>query len=206
MRLFLFCAALLVTAVQAAPIDDLTAAAYRDNGPAITALLKRGVDPNARDAQGNSPLEVAVREESSKALESLLAHPTLDLNLANAAGETPLMLAALKGRLDWVKQLVQKGAAINREGWTPLHYACSGPDNGVAAWLLDQGAQINAPSPNGSTALMMAARYGPYDLAEQLLKRGADLRLRNQLGLTAVDFAGAGGREKLQKTLAQLAR
>jgi ankyrin repeat protein len=197
------CLLALASPGRAATIDDLTTAAYRDDGRTVMSLLLGGVDPNGRDAKGRSPLEVALKEESGKALEVLLGYPALDVNAANAAGETPLMLAALKARLDWAKMLVQRGAQINRDGWTPLHYACSGLDRGVAAWLIGQGAQINARSPNGSTPLMMAARYGPYDLAEELLKLGADLQLRNELGLTAVDFAAAGGREKLQKTLAQ---
>jgi ankyrin repeat protein len=188
---------------QAAPIDELTTAAYRNDARQLTTLMMRGVNPNAFDAAGRSPLDVALREENEKALQALLSYPALDVNIANRAGETPLMMAALKGRLDWAKLLVARGAAINKDGWTPLHYACSGPDDGVAAWLLAQGAAIDARSPNGTTPLMMAARYGPYDLAEQLLALGADLRLRNQQELNAADFAAAAGRDKLHKLLLQ---
>ncbi|MDN3920637.1 ankyrin repeat domain-containing protein [Roseateles violae] len=188
---------------RAADIDELTTAAYRNNGREVTSLLMKGVDPNGRDSQGRSPLEVAIREESPKSLQALLDYPGLNIDAANGVGETPLMLAALKGQLDWVKTLAARGAKIDKDGWTPLHYACSGPDNGIAAWLIAKGAAIDARSPNGTTPLMMAARYGPYDLAEQLLKLGADPTLRNQLGLTAADFAAAAEREKLHKLLLQ---
>jgi len=202
--IILLALAALVMDARAAPIDDLTGAAYRNNGRELSALLARGVDPNARDAQGNTALEVALREESAKALESLLVHPALDVNQANAAGETPLMLAALKGRLDWVKQLVKKGALINRDGWTPLHYACSGPDNGVAAWLIEQGAEINARSDNGTTPLMMAARYGNGDLVPMLLQAGAEPRAANEQELTAADFAQRGGRDRIAAELRRI--
>ncbi|MCV2348276.1 ankyrin repeat domain-containing protein [Paucibacter sp. Y2R2-4] len=199
---FLLIAALLVgMAAQAAPIDDLVMAAELDDGYNITRLLLRGVDPNVKDARGRLALEIAMREDSSKALESLLAAPGLDVNSPNAKGETPLMLAALKGRLDWVQSLVKRGSAVNREGWTPLHYACSGPDNGVAAWLLSQGANINARSPNGSTPLMLAAGYGAIDLPALLLKAGADGSLRNQQGLAAADFAIKAGRDDVHQKL-----
>ncbi len=191
----------LSAAAQAGPADDLTTAAYRDNASAITSLLLRGVDPNVRDSQGRSALEQAMREQNMKAFNALMAAPNLDLNGANAAGETPLMLAAIKGRLDWVELFVKRGAQINREGWTPLHYAASGPDNGISTWLIAHGAEINARAPNGNTPLMMAAKYGPYDLSAVLVKLGANPSLRNKDGSTAADFAASAGYEPLAKWL-----
>lgn len=186
---------------QATPSDDLVKAAELNDGRSVLSLLLRGIDPNLPDARGRTALGIALREESDKALISLLADPRLDVNSANANGETPLMLAAVTGQLEAVKQLTKKGALVNRAGWTPLHYACSGPDNGVAAWLLKQGADINARSANGTTPLMMAARYGAMDLAGFLLKAGADATLVNAQSLSAADFARAAGRDSLLKIL-----
>lgn len=191
----------LVALANAGPAEDLLLAAQRDDGYRLSNLLLRGADPNPRDARGRTPLHIALQEESEKALASLLAHPGLDVNAVNTAGETPLMLAALKGRLDWVQALAQRGAQIDREGWTALHYACSGPDNGVAPWLLAQGAVIDARSPNGSTPLMLAAGYGGISTAEILLKAGANARLLNEQQLSAADFAERAGRDKLAKLL-----
>jgi len=195
--------ALAAGLAQAGPADDLVLAAELDNGREVMRLLLRGVDPNAADSRGRKALEVALREDSGRALDSLLSHPGSDVNAANAAGETPLMLAAIRGRLDWVQKLVRRGAQIHKEGWTPLHYACSGPDNGVALWLLSQGAELEARSPNGSTPLMLASRYGAMDLAESLLEAGADPTLRNEQGLSALEFAQAAGRNKLVQRLRQ---
>jgi ankyrin repeat protein len=53
---------------------------------------------------------------------------------------------------------------------------------------------------------MMAARYGSEDAVQLLLKRGADARLRNDLGLSAADFARQAGREALTESLLRAAR
>ncbi|MCE4555236.1 ankyrin repeat domain-containing protein [Roseateles cellulosilyticus] len=186
----------LATAVAgASPIDDLTFAAEMNDPRGVQALLAQGVDPNLADSRGRTPLFTAVRENSLKALAPLLASPRLQVDNANASGETPLMIAAVRGSLPAVKALVARGAAVNRTGWTPLHYACSGPDNGVAAYLLAQGAELNARSENGTTPLMMAARYGNSELVPLLLKAGAEPRAANEQELTAADFAQRGGRE-----------
>ena len=189
---------------QAAPIDDLVTAAEFNDARQVTALLLKGVDPNLADARGRTPLFTAVREGSQRALESLLAAPQLQLDAVNANGETPLMIAAIRGSLPAVQALVKRGAAVNRPGWTPLHYACSGPDNGVAAFLIAQGAALNARSDNGTTPLMMAARYGAGELVPLLLKAGAEPRAANEQELTAADFAQRGGRDAVAKELRRL--
>ena len=186
---------------QAAPIDDFVIAAELNDGRTVLALLLKGLDPNQPDGRGRKAIFIAAREESLRALDSLLASPQTDVNSPNAQGETPLMIAAIRGSLPAVKALVKRGAAVNRAGWTPLHYACSGPDNGVAAFLLAQGAEINARSENGTTPLMMAARYGSGDLVPLLLQAGAEPRAANEQELTAADFADRGGRDVMAKQL-----
>jgi ankyrin repeat protein len=60
--------------------------------------------------------------------------------------------------------------------------------------LLDESAYIDAESPNGTTPLMMAARYGSPEAVKLLIEEGADVHLKNQIGLTALDFAHQGKR------------
>lgn len=186
--------------------EQWLAAALRDNAGLIMTLMLRGTDPNLRNAERQTALHLALRNESDKTFQTLLKHPGLDVNAINQAGETPLMLAALKGRLDWMKALVTRGALVNEPGWTALHYACSGPDRGAVRWLLEQGAEIDARSPNGSTPLMMAAGYGESGSVEFLLKSGADAGLRNEQGMDAADFARRAGRDRLAEQIAKARR
>lgn len=194
-------AVLWAGAARAAPIDDMVIAAELNDGRTILSLLLKGVDPNQPDSRGRKALFIAAKEESLRALDSLLTSPQTQVDEANAQGETPLMIAAIRGSLPAVRALVKRGAAVNRPGWTPLHYACSGPDNGVAAFLIAQGAELNARSENGTTPLMMAARYGSGDLVPLLLKAGAEPRAANEQELTAADFADRGGRDMMAKEL-----
>ena len=199
----------VLVAFNAARADatvDFFRAVNVDNDRAIQALLDRGFDPNTRNPQGQGALFLALREESIKVAAALLAHPAIQVDATTAADETALMMAALRGNVDWIARLLERGAALNRPGWTPLHYAATGPSTAAVKLLLDRGAQINAASPNRSTPLMMAARYGPSESAELLLARGADARLRNDKSLSAADFARSAGRESLAATLETAAR
>ncbi|NRF69789.1 ankyrin repeat domain-containing protein [Aquincola sp. S2] len=191
---------------RAGSYEDFFKAVSVDNAAGVQALLQRGFDPNSRSEEGQVALTLCLRDDAMKVAELLLSSPQLQVDAANAAGETPLMMAALKGLTDWLPRLVERGAQINREGWTPLHYAATGPEPKAVAWLLERGAQIDARSPNATTPLMMAARYGNEQSAQMLLQRGADPKLRNQRELTAADFARLAGRDRLAAQLAQAAR
>ncbi len=193
-------------ASDSAPLPELHVAARSDHASTVMKLLLAGADPNARDGQRNTALHVAIREESGKAMETLLQSPATDVNAINQAGETPLMLAAIKGRLDWVRTLVQRGALVNDAGWTALHYAAAGPNEHVVRWLLEQGAEVDARSPNGTTPLMMAAGYGGLSGAEALIAAGADVTLRNDHQMSAADFARRAGQDELADRLDQLAK
>ena len=180
---------------------DYFRAVNTDNASGVESLLERGFDPNTLSEYGQTGLYLAIRDDSPEVTAVLLASPALKVDLANVAGETPLMMAALRGKLELTKKLIAKGAKIQREGWTPLHYAATGPNVEVVALLLDLGARIDARAPNGNTPLMMAANFGDEESVRLLLKRGADKRLLNDRKQGAADLARASGREWLAALL-----
>ena len=195
-----------ISAVRADPAVDFFRAVQIDNERSVKGLLQQGLDPNTPNAEGQVALFVALRHEAPKVVQALLAHPDIRVDTSNAANETPLMMASLRGNLEAAKLLIAKGAAVNRSGWTPLHYAASGPSLPLLELLLDRGAVIDAASPSRSTPLMMAAGYGAQEAVELLLGKGADVRARNDKGLSAADFARNAGREKLALRLEAVAR
>jgi len=199
--LFYLSVCVAFSAASAGAFNDFFLAIRNDNPRTVTELLLRGFDPNTHEESGQSALTLAVREDARQVVDVLLKHPQLDVNAPNRAGETALMMAALKGDLALVQRLVESGAAINQPGWNALHYAASGPEPQVVAWLIERGATLDARSPNGTTALMMAARYGNERSADLLLAKQAGADARNERGLTAADFARASGREALAQRL-----
>ena len=186
--------------------EDFFRAVNVDDARTVSGLLARGFDPHTVDENGQVGLYLAFRTGAPKVVSLLLAHPDIKPDLENAAGETPLMMAALRGEVTGMKALIEKGGKVNRSGWTPLHYAASGPSLEALQFLLERGAAIEAPSPNGTTAVMMAARYGSDDATMALVTRGASLVTKNDKGLNAADFARLGGREKLAAALEKGAR
>lgn len=174
--------------------EDFFAAIKRDDASAVQQLLARGFDPNTIDPQGQTGLYVALSEPSLKSAQALLAAPKTNVNALNAKDESALMIAALKGQLEIAASLVKRDADVNKTGWAPLHYAATGGHLPILTLLLDNHAYIDAESPNGSTPLMMAAMYGTPQAVKLLVEAGADPLLKNQQGLTAIDFAQRASR------------
>ena len=194
---------------HAGAYEDFFKAIELDNGAAISDLLRRGFDPNARDPKGQPALVVALREDSRKAAAALIAAKGLKVEERNAKDESALMLAALRGNLPAARALIQLDADVNKTGWAPLHYAASGTTQdakAMVALLLEENAYIDAASPNGTTPLMMAVRYGPGEVARLLVDEGADPTLKNELGLTALDFARQADRADMVELMAQAVR
>jgi len=172
-----------------------------DYAGGMAKLLGNGADPNLRNDKGQPALTIALQAPSLKVAKVLWEAKGIDLEAANNAGETPLMMAALKSEVDATAALVAHGASVNKAGWSPLHYAATGGNAEIVKLLVAHGAKLEARSPNGSTPLMMAARYGSEDAVDALLAAGADRSARNDLGMNAAAFATSGGRDKLAKRL-----
>ncbi len=200
------------SAAKAGAYEDFFKAVNLDDERTVSALLQRGFDPNSRDERGQAALYLSLRESAFRVTQRLLDQPQTRIDLPNAANETALMMAALRGHADWAARLLDKGARIeglnerDQPGWTPLLYAAASPSTATVELLLSRGAKLDAISPNRTTALMMAAQYGPESTVDVLLKQGADARLRNDLDLSAADFARRAGREALADRLQAIAR
>lgn len=182
--------------------EDFFGAVNRDDPVMVESLLKRGFDPNTPNAQGQYGLFLALREGSLKVARVLVDWPGTRVETRNAVDESALMMAALKGHADLARRLIARGADVNKTGWAPLHYAATGGHTALITMLLDAHAYIDAESPNGTTPLMMASQYGSAAAVRQLLEAGADASLKNQLGLSAQDFALRGARPEVFEMIA----
>ena len=178
-----------VQIAHAAPLDTMIKAVKFDDIAAARKMLAKGVDPNAVDDQGNPLLVIAAREKSNEVAQLLIQDKRTDIEKLDRAGENAMMLAAISQDPPLVRALIDKGAEVNKKGWAPLHYAASVGNDEIVKMLLDASAYIDAASPNGTTPLMMAARGGHVSTIALLVDQGADPTLKNQIGLSAGDFA-----------------
>jgi hypothetical protein len=110
--------------------------------------------------------------------------------------ESPLILAARAGHVTVIQILIRAGADPNQRGgvngWTALMHAVHKNQEGAATALLEGGADPNAYTGHRETALMMAAGYGRAGMVRILLAHGADPRLRDVHGASALDNAVSG--------------
>jgi ankyrin repeat protein len=179
--------------------EDFMIAVANDRAGQVKELLARGVDPNAVDQNGDPALVVAARAVTS--VRWTRCWPGARMSMREQVRNTAIMAAALSGNLAIVRTLRARGAGLENSGWTPLIYAATGGHDAIVGYLLAEGANINAPSPNGTTALMMAVREGKGSTVELLIAKGADVNRRNQNAASALDWAVRGNEKKMAEQL-----
>ncbi len=97
--------------------------------------------------------------------------------LVERGAEVTVHAAAEQGWIDWLEQACERAPSIvNRpggDGKTPLHYA---DDPALMDWLLARGADLEARDvDHASTALQWKLGAHQYDIARELVKRGAQV-------------------------------
>ena len=186
---------------SAGSYDDFFQALKTDEAQVAAKVLARGFDPNTLSPDGQYPLVLAIKRPSPAVLDLLLRAKGLRAEVRTIKDESPLMLASMTGMVDVCKRLIALDADVNKTGWTPLHYAASAGHVEVIKLLLKHSAYIDAESPNKTTPLMMAAMYGNPQSVELLLEEGADASLKNDKGMTALDFADVANKQAAAKLL-----
>jgi len=198
-----------VFSAWASSFEDFFAAVKHDDVAEIQRLAQRGFDLNTINRRGEHALFLAMRDDAEKVAGFLLDQPSVQVEVRTPNDESPLMMAALKGRLALATRLIEREAEVNKPGWAPLHYAATdagGQAPAMVRLLLEHHAYIDAESPNGTTPLMMAAHYGNPTVVKILLEEGADPSIKNQQGLTAIDFARRANRAEVVETIAAFIR
>src|SRR5690606_26167912 len=110
----------------------------------------------------------------------------VDVNARERHGQTALQWAAAEGHVEVIDLLIEAGADIHHtldSGFDALFFAIREGRTGAVLRLLDAGARVNEPSRRRTkdrpgdartTPLLLAVENGHFELAVELLERGAD--------------------------------
>jgi ankyrin repeat protein len=123
-----------------------------------------------------------------------------DPNKQNAAGQTPLFVAAMNNSLKVAKLLLSKGVEVDArdiDGSTPLMYAAFNHKHKMVELLIKHKADVNAQNNKGWTALMYAVESGNKKTIDALLTKDTNYLLRNKEKVSARDIALRKGYDKL---------
>jgi len=171
-------------------------------------LIATGVEINSRiySKQGLSPLMMAASNGHVAAVRVLLEMGS-DINVLNEdTGYTALTFACFFGKHEVVKLLLENKPNVtsrDEDGFTLLQLSASRGFVEVGRVLLDYGADVNAPPVPSSrdTALTLASEKGLVQLVDLLLKRGAQVDMKNKNGNSALWLAANGGHLRVVQLL-----
>ncbi len=177
------------------------AAACYGNFRVLNLLRAHGAELHARDSRGNTPLSYAAAAGGHVAMLKLLLSKSgggFPVNGPNSDGETPLMLAAIRGQNKAVRFLLKSGAGVNlvapgKENESALLFAAFHEQPKMLELLIRHGAKVNARSATGATPLMCASERVNVGDMDILLKNRADINDRDLNGISALEAAAASG-------------
>eukprot|EP01089_Gocevia_fonbrunei_P016030 TRINITY_DN4880_c0_g1_i2.p1 TRINITY_DN4880_c0_g1~~TRINITY_DN4880_c0_g1_i2.p1 ORF type:complete len:413 (-),score=95.44 TRINITY_DN4880_c0_g1_i2:255-1493(-) len=165
-------------------------AAEKNYVEVVNLLLESGVDVNIRSVkQQLTPLISASCCGSLEAVQVLL-NAGADINAQSSTGNTALMLAIDRGKIEVALTLIKGKAELEirgQKGWTALHNAASGGEKGykeVAEALLDAGAAVDALSETMLTPLHEAAGKSLVEIVQLLVDKGANVNARDKFNNT----------------------
>lgn len=156
--------------------------------PVFRLLAEKGVDKNAQNQRGETPLMLSVLEGRKPAFNALIALGA-DPNIADAEQFSPLTRAIIKRRLDFVTPLLNAGANPNSENNPPLIYAFEIGNPKIFAALIAAGANPNAVHSSGQPLLVEAIQKERTIFAKALIEAGANTNVTNAAGDSLIVLA-----------------
>lgn len=195
-------AALLGAGAEVNVVNDYGATpmgevALTGNAAILEMLLDAGADVESANAEGQTALMVAARSGHLEAAELLIEHGA-DVNATESwKGQSALIWAAAQSQPEMVKLLIEHGADVNARstvndwprqitaeprfmwrplgGYTALIYAAREGCLQCVQHLVEAGADIDQPSAESRTPLLIAIINLHFDEAAYLIESGANV-------------------------------
>eukprot|EP00698_Gefionella_okellyi_P019392 TRINITY_DN5940_c0_g1_i1.p1 TRINITY_DN5940_c0_g1~~TRINITY_DN5940_c0_g1_i1.p1 ORF type:complete len:1275 (-),score=349.80 TRINITY_DN5940_c0_g1_i1:26-3850(-) len=156
----------------------------------VKYLFNSGLDINAKDSAGDTPLSTAAKHGEENIALKLLKHGADILNCTSK--ETTLVHLAVRTRLcALLRELLKRGLSVDAleiNQVSPLQVAAASGMGTAAEILLDAGANINAVMVDGRTAIHLAVQNGHEQVIRLLIRRQCDVYIKDCKGYSCADL------------------
>ncbi|XP_018044615.1 PREDICTED: kinase D-interacting substrate of 220 kDa isoform X1 [Atta colombica] len=145
-----------------------------------------------------------ISDDNLVGLQSFLENKRVQVDDRDENGSTALILAATKGKIHFVRELINHGADVNAEdadNWTALLCAAKEGHTEICLELLEHGADLEHRDMGGWTALMWATYKGKSTTVTMLLGRGADVNAHGNFHISSLVWAAGRGYTDIVKDL-----
>ncbi|MBY0405358.1 MAG: ankyrin repeat domain-containing protein, partial [Cyanobacteria bacterium] len=167
--------------------------ASRGHTDIVEALIEAKADLDLKDSHGNTAILCAAREGHMGTVKSLIKAGA-NINLPNKQGNTPLIMAIDRGHEEIAELLFQSKALLdhqNKRGQTALTIAALENSIKLVRLLIEAKVNLDVREDHveGDTALILASSKGHTEVVRALVKAGANTRLVDNGGRTALNCA-----------------
>ena len=161
----------------------------------VKYLLKKEANPRICNNEGESALTIAASNDNVELLKTLLKDNPDIIYSQDDPGYTMIAVACESGRVENVKYLLKQGAnprICNNKGKSALTIAASKDNVALLETLLAHtNSEINHKDKQGLTMITSACANGRVENVKYLLKQGADPRICNNEGESALTIAAS---------------
>ncbi|XP_046567997.1 ankyrin repeat and KH domain-containing protein mask-like [Haliotis rubra] len=172
-------------------------AGRRGHKDVVELFVKRGANLSLTDRSKSNILHYACAGGHVEVTKYILSQNTVDINSRRNDNRTPVMIAGRWGHRDVVELLVDHRANLSLRdvhGYNILHLGSHGEHVEVLKYVLSQDTEdINSRANDNKTPVMVAGRRGHKDVVELLVKKGANLTLRDARSDNILHLACRGG-------------